>query len=78
MLENYFEPSRTLKIQEEFENEFAPEIEETLQRWNVYQMDGTPVKEVVPEYWYEKMDDLKTFFVERPEYAREYFYSSIY
>lgn len=75
--ESYFEPSRALVLQEEFENEFAPEIEETLQRWNVYQADGTPVKEVTVEYWYEKMEDLRQFFIERPEYAREYFYSSI-
>ena len=78
LLETYFEPSRALALQKEFENEFAPEIEETLQRWNVYYADGTPAKEVTSEYWYEKMEDLRTFFIERPEYAREYFYSSLY
>ena len=78
LLESHFEPSKALMLQENFENEFAPEIEETLQRWNVYHMDGTPVKVVTSEYWYEKMEDLRNFFLERPEYAREYFYGSIY
>ena len=78
LLETYFEPSRALEILEAFENEFAPEIEETLKRWNVYQADGSVLKEVTTDYWYEKMEDLKEFFVERPEYARKYFYSSIY
>ena len=65
------------KLQEEFENEFAPEIEETLLRWNVYQLDGSLLKEVTADYWYQKMEDLREFFVIRPEYAREYFYSSL-
>lgn len=77
LLENCFEPSKALTLQEEFENEFVPEIEETLQRWNVYQADGSLVKEVKEEYWHEKMEDLRKFFVERPGYAREYFYNTI-
>ena len=78
LLETHFEPSKVLAIQESFEHEFAPEIEETLQRWNVYQSDGSVLKEIKADYWYEKMEDLKTFFVERPEYAREFFYNSLY
>lgn len=78
LLETYFEPSRALKLQKEFENCFAPEMEETLERWNVYQADGSLLKGVTVEYWYEKMEDLRQFFIERPEYARKYFYSSIY
>ena len=77
LMETYFEPSRALLLQEEFENEFAPEIEETLLRWNVYQSDGSLLKEVTADYWYQKMEDLREFFVNRPEYAREYFYSSL-
>ena len=64
-------------LQEEFENEFEPEIEETLLRWNVYQSDGSLLKEVTADYWYQKMEDLREFCVIRPEYAREYFYSSL-
>lgn len=74
LLETHFEPSKALELQESFQQEFEPEIEETLKRWNVYREDGTVLKEIRPEYWYEKMEDLKRFFVERPEYAREYFY----
>ena len=77
LMETYFEPSRALLLQEEFENEFEPEIEETLLRWNVYQSDGSPLKEVTADYWHQKMEDLREFFVNRPEYAREYFYSSL-
>lgn len=78
LLETNFEPSRALAVQEEFENEFAPEIEETLKRWNVYRQDGSVLKEIQVDYWYEKMEDLRTFFAERPEYARKYFYDSLY
>lgn len=77
MLNQYFEPSKVLNIQEEFENEFAPEIEESLKRWNVYDSNGTAIKEITVDYWYEKMEDIKTFLIERPEYAREYFYKEI-
>lgn len=78
LMEMYFEPSKAMELQAEFENMFASEIEETLQRWNVYQADGSPLKEVTVEYWYQKMEDIKQFFIERPEYAREYFYSILY
>ena len=74
LLETHFEPSKALELLESFRQEFEPEIEETLKRWNVYREDGTVLKEIRPEYWYEKMEDLKRFFMERPEYAREYFY----
>ena len=74
LLETHFEPSKALELLESFKQEFEPEIEETLKRWNVYREDGTVLKEIRPEYWYEKMEDLKRFFMERPEYAREYFY----
>lgn len=77
LLETCFEPSRAIETVIQFQDEFSPEIEETLQRWNVYSADGTIVKEVSVEYWYEKMEDLKQFFMKRPEYAREYFYNSI-
>lgn len=76
LVENYFEPSKGIYLQEQFENELAPEIREDLSRWDVYQ-DGRLLKEINVDYWYEKMEDLKRFFVERPEYAREYFYNSL-
>lgn len=75
LLENNFEPSRALELLEKFQQEFEPEIEETLRRWNIYREDGTVLKEIKSEYWYEKMEDLKRFFMERPEYARAYFYA---
>lgn len=74
--EEYFEPSRGLLLQEQFEVELAPEIEEDLARWDVY-LDGVLLKETSVAYWYEKMEDLKRFFAERPEYAREYFYNTL-
>lgn len=74
--EEYFEPSKGLFLQEQFETELAPEIEEDLARWDVY-LDGVLLKETSVAYWYEKMEDLKRFFVERPEYAREYFYNTL-
>lgn len=77
LVETVFEPSHAIGILEQFEKEFAPEIEETLKRWNVYQADGTLVKETKPEYWYEKMADLQEFFNTRPDYAKEYFYSTL-
>lgn len=77
LLETNFEPSRAIAIQEAFENEFAPEIEKTLNRWSVFRPDGTALKEITVDYWYEKMDDLRKFFAERPEYAREYFYKEL-
>ena len=76
LYEEYFEPSKGLFLQEQFEAELAPEIEEDLARWDVY-LDGVLLKETSVAYWYEKMEDLKRFFVERPEYAREYFYNTL-
>jgi hypothetical protein len=76
LCEEYFEPSKGLFLQEQFEAELAPEIEEDLARWDVY-LDGVLLKETSVAYWYEKMEDLKRFFVERPEYAREYFYNTL-
>lgn len=75
LLETNFEPSKALELLERFQQEFEPEIEETLRRWNIYREDGTVLKEIKSEYWYEKMEDLKRFFLERPEYARAYFYA---
>lgn len=76
LMETVFEPSIGLELQAQLQAELAPEIEEDLSRWDVYQNDvllkATPVS-----YWYEKMEDLKRFFVERPAYAREYFYNSL-
>lgn len=77
LLENNFEASRALAIQEEFQSEFAPEIEDTLKRWNIYNSDTNVLKETTVDYWYEKMEDLRSFFIERPECAREYFYKEI-
>ena len=76
LLEDTFEPSKGLFLQEQLENELAPEIQEDLGRWDVYQ-DVVVIKEINIHYWYEKMGDLKRFFVDRPEYAREYFYNSL-
>lgn len=76
LCEEYFEPSKGLFLQEQLEAELAPEIEEDLARWDVY-LDDALLKEITIEYWYEKMEDLKRFFVERPEYAREYFYNTL-
>lgn len=78
LLETNFEPSGALSILETFQQEFEPEIAKTLKRWNVYRQDGTVLKEIKPEYWYEKMEDLKQFFVERPDYAREYLMSGMW
>ena len=76
LMETVFEPSEGLKLQAQLEAELAPEIEEDLARWDVYQ-EGVLVKETKVSYWYEKMEDLKKFFCDRPEYAREYFYNSL-
>ena len=76
LCEEYFEPSKGLFLQEQFEAELAPEMEEDLARWDVY-LDGILLKETSVAYWYEKMEDLKRFFAERPEYAREYFYNTL-
>ena len=76
LCEEYFEPSKGLFLQEQLEAELAPEIEEDLARWDVY-LDDALLKEITIDYWYEKMEDLKRFFVERPEYAREYFYNTL-
>lgn len=76
LLEQQFEPAAAIEKQQQFEAQLAPEIEEDLKRWDVYQ-DGQPLKEISLSYWYEKMEDLKGFFIERPEYARAYFYASL-
>lgn len=76
LCEEYFEPSKGLLLQEQLEAELALEIEEDLARWDVY-LDDVLLKEITIDYWYEKMEDLKRFFVERPEYAREYFYNTL-
>lgn len=76
LCEEYFEPSKGLFLQEQLEAELAPEIEEDLARWDVY-LDDALLKEITIDYWYEKMEDLKRFFVGRPEYAREYFYNTL-
>lgn len=76
LMENYFEPSKGLELLEQFQTELESEIPEDLSRWNVYQ-NGELVKETTVSYWYEKMEDLRRFFEERPAYAREYFYSSL-
>ena len=76
LCEEYFEPSKGLFLQEQFEAELAPEMEEDLARWDVY-LDGILLKETSVAYWYEKMEDLKRFLAERPEYAREYFYNTL-
>ena len=78
LLEICFEPSYAISVFEQFKEEIASEIEETLLRWNVYREDGSVLKEVTVDYWYEKMAELEQFFVERPEYAKEYFYNSLY
>lgn len=75
-MEGIFEPTKGLALQAQFEAELAPEIEEDLGRWNVYE-DGMLLKVTPVSYWYEKMEDLRRFFVERPAYAREYFYNSL-
>lgn len=77
LMETCFEPEKGLALQQQLEAELAPEIEEDLARWDVYQ-DGVLVKGTPVSYWYEKMEDLKRFFIERPEYARSYFYESIH
>ena len=76
LLETVFEPSKGLELQERLEKELASEIEDDLARWDVYQ-NGMLLKETKVSYWYEKMEDLKRFFVDRPEYAKEYFYNSL-
>lgn len=76
LIKTVFVPEKGLELQAQFEKELAPEIEEDLARWDVY-LDGTLLKSITVSYWYEKMEDLKRFFVERPEYAREYFYNSL-
>lgn len=77
LLDANFEPSAAIETQRRFEAEFEPEIGEALQRWNVYYEDGTPAKEITPDYWREKQEEIRRFFAERPDYAREYFYASL-
>lgn len=77
LLSTYFETSRALEILNRFNSEFLPEIEEALSRWNIYEADGTPVEEKTLNYWKIKMSELETFFVDRPAYARTYFYGSL-
>lgn len=71
-----FEPNRAIEMQQHMEEQMAPEIQEDLSRWTVY-YEGEIRKTVQPSYWYEKMEDLRKFFRERPEYARNYFYESL-
>ena len=71
-----FETERAIAKQQVMESQMAPEIEEDLTRWDVY-FQGEVVKSTSVSYWYEKMEDLRRFFRERPEYARDYFYSSL-
>ncbi len=77
LLENNFESSRAIAIQRQMEEEIEPYIAEDLARWDVYE-NGTLVKTLDISYWYEKMEDLRRFFTDRLDYAREYFYSTFY
>ena len=76
IIEECFETSNAIALQRQFEGQIAAEIPEDLARWDVYQ-DGQPLKITNPTYWYEKMEDLRRFFVERPEYAKSYFYAAM-
>lgn len=76
LLSGTFETEPAIAKQQAMETQMAPEIEEDLSRWDVY-FEGELVKSTSTPYWYEKMEDLRRFFRERPEYAREYFYSSL-
>lgn len=71
-----FDTERSIENQQRMEEQMAPEIEEDLSRWTVY-YNGELLKTTLPSYWYEKMEDLRRFFIERPEYARSYFYNSL-
>ncbi len=76
LMEIYFEPSKGIALLEEFQKELEAEVAEDFSRWDLYQ-NGTLVKATGIDYWYEKMDDIRRFFEERPQYAKEYFYQSL-
>lgn len=76
LMSTNFETEQAIKNQQMLEAQMAPEIEEDLSRWTVY-YQGEIIKMTATSYWYEKMEDLRRFFRERPEYARTYFYDSL-
>ncbi len=91
LLETHFDPETAIELQLQLEEQLAPEIEEDFSRWNVYYTKsyraeqaeagnqlGEIAKGIDSAYWYEKMEDLRRFFRDRPSYARQYFYENIY